>query len=128
MSKKCRFRGPFDKWHGKRAEALLKSGRQHLYHIYWSLSRQFRLTKRIWVICKILGLFVNPLTTDDKYCLFNKSNLLQHFKIQLSQNRKTFSEFFFVFCKSRFYFQIFTKRDDPQCRRIFQLTDSEKRG
>ena len=35
MSKRSRFRGPFDKWHGKRAETLLKSERPHLYHIYW---------------------------------------------------------------------------------------------
>ena len=34
MSKKSRFRGPFDKRHDKRAETLLNSERQHLYHIY----------------------------------------------------------------------------------------------
>ena len=37
MSKKPRFRGPFDKEHGKRAETLLKSEQEHVYHIYWSL-------------------------------------------------------------------------------------------
>ena len=30
MFKKSCFRGPFDKWHGKRAETLLKSEGQHL--------------------------------------------------------------------------------------------------
>ena len=39
MSKKSCFRGSFDKWHDKRAEKLLKSERQHLYHIYWSLRK-----------------------------------------------------------------------------------------
>ena len=34
MSKKSRFRGPFDKGHGKWAETLFKSERQHLYQIY----------------------------------------------------------------------------------------------
>ena len=34
MSKKSRFREPFDKQHGKRAQALLKSASQHLYHIH----------------------------------------------------------------------------------------------
>ena len=34
MSKMSRFRGPFEKQHGKRAQALLKSASQHLYHIY----------------------------------------------------------------------------------------------
>ena len=33
MSKKSRLRGPFDKQHGKRAQALLKSASQHLYDI-----------------------------------------------------------------------------------------------
>ena len=33
MSKKSRFRGPFGKQHVKRAQALLKSASEHLYHI-----------------------------------------------------------------------------------------------
>ena len=36
-SKMSNLRGPFDKQHGKRAKALLKSASQHLYHIHWSL-------------------------------------------------------------------------------------------
>ena len=47
------------------------------------------------LICKILGLFVNPLTADDKYSPLNKGNLLQHFQIQLSQKQKNVSDFFF---------------------------------
>ena len=84
MSKKFRFRRPFDKWHGKRAKTLLKSERQHLYHIYWSLWRILELKKSLWPICKVWGLFVNPLTVDEKYSLLNRSNLLQHFQIHLS--------------------------------------------
>ena len=34
MSKKARFKGPFDRQHGKRIQALLRSGQQHCYHIY----------------------------------------------------------------------------------------------
>ena len=33
LSKKSCFGRPFDKQRGKRAETLLKSERQHLYHI-----------------------------------------------------------------------------------------------
>ena len=33
MSKKSRFKGPFDRLHSKRVEALLQSQRQHRYHI-----------------------------------------------------------------------------------------------
>ena len=34
MSKKSRFKGPFDRQHGKRVQTLLRSERQHGYHIY----------------------------------------------------------------------------------------------
>ena len=37
MSKKSRFKGPFDIQHGKRVQALLRSERQHRYHIYMSV-------------------------------------------------------------------------------------------
>ena len=33
MSKKSRFKGPFDRQHGKRVQTLLQSERQHGYHI-----------------------------------------------------------------------------------------------
>ena len=33
MPKSSRFRGPFDKQHGKGGQALLKSDPNHLYHI-----------------------------------------------------------------------------------------------
>ena len=53
-------------------------------------------------MCKILGLFVNTLTANDKYSLLNRENLLQHRQIQLSQKQKSFSQFFVAFWKSRF--------------------------
>ena len=128
MSKKSSFRGPFDKYYGKLAKTLSKSERQHPYFIYWSLWRQFRLKKPLRVICKILGLFVNPLTADDKYCLLNRGNLLQHFQTQISQKGKIFSEFFFPFSKFRFNFEYFLKKDDPHGWCIFELMHSQRRG
>ena len=95
MTKTSCFRGPFDKWHGKWAETLFKAQRQHLYHIYWSLWIKLGFKKFLWVICKIIGLFVNPLSTNNMYSFLNRGNLLQHFQMQLSQNWKTFSPFFF---------------------------------
>ena len=48
------------------------------------------------MIRKILGLFVNTLTADDKYSLVNSDNLMQHIiQMQLSPKEKTFSEFLF---------------------------------
>ena len=69
--------------------------------------------KSLCVICKILGLFVNLLTADEKYSLLNRDYLSQHFQIQLSQKRKMLSEFFFAFSKSRLNFKHFQKKDDP---------------
>ena len=39
MSRKSRFKGPFDRQHGKRVQTLLQYGQQHRYHIYWSFRR-----------------------------------------------------------------------------------------
>ena len=61
------------------------------------------------MICKILGLLVNPLTADDKYSLLNKGKLLQHFMMHLSQKRKIFSQFFSTFYKFRNNFEHFQK-------------------
>ena len=128
MSKKSCFRASFEKWHGKRAEKVLKSERQHLYHIYWSLWKQFRMKKSVWVICKFFGLFGNPMTADNKYSLLNRDNLYQHFQIQLSQKRKIFSQFYFPFSRFRFRFEHFRKKDDRLGWCIFELMDSQKRG
>ena len=62
------------------------------------------------VLCKILGLFVNTLSEDDKYCLFYNDNLLQPIQILLSQKQKTFSEFFSGFLKSTLNFEHFEKK------------------
>ena len=58
---------------------------------------QFRLEKSLVVICKMLGLFANPLTADDEYFLFNRGNLYQNFQMQLSQTRK---KVLLIFCGS----------------------------
>ena len=128
MSKKPSFRGPFDKWHAKRAETLLKSERHHLYHIYWSLFRQFSWKKSALVICKILRLLFNPLTPDDKYSLLNRDNLLQHFQMQLSQKRKVLAQSFFPISKFRFNFKDLKKKDHPHNWCFSKFMVSGKRG
>ena len=34
MSENSRFKGPFDRQHGKQVQTLLRSSQQHCYHIY----------------------------------------------------------------------------------------------
>ena len=59
---------------------------------------------------KILRLFVNTLTADDKHYLLNRDNLTQPIQMQLSQKQKTFSQFFFAFLKSILNYKHFTKK------------------
>ena len=65
------------------------------------------------MIHKILRLFVNTLTVDEKHYLLNRDNLTQTIQIQLSQKQKTFFEFFFAFLKSILNFKHFPRKHDP---------------
>ena len=71
------------------------------------------LEKVFLVIHKILRLFVNTWTVNDKHYLLNRENLTQPIQIQLSQKQKTFSEIFFAFLKSILNFKHLRKKDDP---------------
>ena len=51
------------------------------------------------VIGEILGVFVNTLTADGKYPVQGCENLQLPIQMQLSEKRKTFSQFF-SFAKS----------------------------
>ena len=62
---------------------------------------------------KILRLFVNTLTADDKHYLLNRDNLTQPIQMILYQKQKTFSDFFFAFSKSILNFKHSPKKDDP---------------
>ena len=78
------------------------------------------------VLCKILRLFGNTLTDDDKYSLLYRDNLMQPIQILLSQKQKTFSELFSAFFKSTLNFEHSQKKDDPHSRCFSQITVSEK--
>ena len=62
------------------------------------------------MIHKILRLFVNTLTVDDKYYLFNKDNLTQPIQMQLSKKQEKFSEIFIGFLKSILNFEHLPKK------------------
>ena len=128
MCKNSRFRLPFQKEDGKRVSVLLKSEGQHLYHIYWSMGRQFNCKKSLLVICKIFRLFVNILSAVEKYSLPNREYLSQTIQVQLSQKEKTFPWFFSAFSKSKLNFEHFQKKDDPHSLFISEATACEKRG
>ena len=62
------------------------------------------------VSCKILRLFVNTMTADDKYSLLNRDNLTQPTQMQLSPKQKTFSECSCAFLKSILNFEHFQEK------------------
>ena len=63
---------------------------------------------------KILRLFVNTLTVNDKHYVINRDNLPQPIQMELSQKQKLFSEFFFAFLKSILNFKRLPTKDDPR--------------
>ena len=62
------------------------------------------------ILCKILGLFVNTLTDDDKYSLLYRDNLTQQIPILLAQKPKTFSQLFSSILKPHKILNIFKKK------------------
>ena len=78
------------------------------------------------VLCKILGLFVNTLTDDDKYSLLYRDNLMQEIQILLSQKPKTFSKLSSKILKPTLNFEHFQKKVDPHSRCSSQITVSKK--
>ena len=125
MSKKSRFKTPFESKHDKGSQRLLKPARQHFNQIFSSL---------LWKQLKnvsftfILGLFVHILIEDDKYYLLNRENLLQPIQMPLSKKQKYFSKFFPPFLKSSSNLEHFKTKDDPHSLCISEIKDSEKRG
>ena len=125
MFKKSYFRGPFDKQHGKRAQALLKCTLQHLDDIHRSLPRKLSWKKSLLLTCQILGLLVNTLAADEKYPVLNRNNLTIPIQMQLSQKQKTFLKVLADFWKFILNFKCFEKKNDPHRYCIFEITDSE---
>ena len=66
------------------------------------------------MIHKILTLFVNTLTVNEKHYLLNRDNLTQPNQIQLPEKEENFSEFFFAFLKSILNYKHLQKKDDPR--------------
>ena len=125
MSKMSRFRRPFHKQHGKRAQTLLKSESLNLYHIYWSLLKKLSWKKSLLLTCQNFGLLVNTLAADDKYPVLNRDNLTIPIQMQLSQKQKTFSRFSAALLKSRINLSSFEKNYDAHRVCISEITDSE---
>ena len=61
---------------------------------------------------KMLAFSVNTLTSDGKYPVQGCENLQLPIQMQLSEKRKTFSEFFVPFLDTTSNFEHFERKDD----------------
>ena len=73
------------------------------------------------MIHKILRLFFNTLTLDEKHYPLTRDNLTQTIQIHLSQKQKNFCRFFFRFLNSILNFKHFPKKHDPRSRCIPEI-------
>ena len=72
-----------------------------------------RWKKSLVAIYRVVGLFVNALTADEKNYLLNRDNFTQPINMKLSQKQKAFAAFAFAFSRSILNFTHFPKKDDP---------------
>ena len=75
------------------------------------------------VLGEILGVFVYTLNEDGKYPVQGYENLKLPTEMQLSENRKTFSQFFFPFLEHTSNFKHFEKKDDCHSQCISEIKD-----
>ena len=73
----------------------------------------------------MLGLLVNTLAVDEKCLGLKRDNLTIPIQMQLSHNKKTFSQFFAANLKCILTSEYFEKKDDPHSFCIFEIIESE---
>ena len=125
MCKKSLFRAPLDKKHFKHAQTLVKSASQYSDHIHWPLASKSCSKKCLILTWQILGLLVNTMAGDENYPVLNRVNLRIPIKIQLSEKRKTFSQFYAAFLKSRLNFEDFEKKYDSRSFCVYEISEPE---
>ena len=107
---------------------MLKSARHHYYPLFSSIQGKLSWKKSPSVWYKILRLFVNALTADDKYSGSFMQNLPQQFKTPLSKNQKSFSRCFIAFPKCAWNLEHFKKKDEYPSLIISEIIAAERPG
>ena len=115
------FRTPFGNQRVKEFQTPLKVARHHYYPFFpWIPGKvSWKKTALVWL--KILRLFFNTLTADDKYSCRNMQNFMQQLQTLLSQKRKTFSWFLIAFLKCAWNLEHFQKKYECPCLIISEI-------
>ena len=120
------FRTPFGNQRVQEFETLSKSALHHYYLIVPWIWEKLSWKKCRLVRFEILELFVNTLTTDDKYSSRNIQNLTQQLQTTMSQKQKTFYRLFITYVKSRRSSDNFVQKDESSSFSIYEIIDGEK--
>ena len=104
----------------------LKVARHHYYRFARWISGKLCWKKTALLWLKILRLFVNTLTADDKYSCRNTQNFLQQLQTLLSQKQKILSGFFIAFLKCSWNSEHFEKKDECPSLIISEIIVSER--
>ena len=85
LSKQRGFRKLFDSQDVKTSQILRKSLWESFYQVFSSFLRKVIWKMSPLVLAEILGVFVNTLTADEKYCAQDCGNLPLPIPMQLSK-------------------------------------------
>ena len=75
MPKKADMRTLMESQYIKGTERVLEYARHKFCHIFWSFRKKIISKNSVLVVSKILRLFVNVLTPDDKYSASVKASV-----------------------------------------------------
>ena len=120
------FRTPFGNQRVNGFQTPLKVATHHYYLFSPWISGQLSWKKTALLWLKILRLFVNALTGDEKYSCRNMQNFLQQFQTLLFQKRKTFSGYFIPFLKCAWNLEHFEQNNECSSLIISEIIASER--
>ena len=77
---------------------------------------------------KILGVSGETLTAKQKYPVWDLDNLMSPIQMELSEEGKTFGQFFVQFMESTSNFKHLERKNDLRSQFISEITDLERLG
>ena len=127
ISKNSGFKIPFNSQHVKGYQTLLESTWQHFYNMFSSIWQKFSWKMSFLEKCKILRMFFNTLTTDDKVSLY-RTNLRQPIQMQLSKKKKLFLNLLLHFWNLNQFLNFLKKKHGPHVLCICEIRNCERFG
>ena len=111
-SRRSCFRTSFGNQRVNGFQTPLKVAKHHYYRFCPWISGKLSWKKTALLWLKILRVFVNTLTADEKFSCRNMQKFLPELQTLLSEKRKAFSGFFIPFLKCAGNLEHFEKKDE----------------